>query len=376
MLERYGRLPSDVVACVGGGSNAMGIFAGFVDDPQVRLWGVEAGGEGLESDETAASLDAGSVGVLHGSRSYLLQTAQGQVRETHSISAGLDYPGVGPEHAFLKDSGRATYVTVTDEEALEAFRGCAERRDRSGARERARDRLRAQARRAARDRRSHPGELERTRRQRHRPMLTAVFARARSEKRLAFIPYLMAGDPDLATTELLIEALSAAGADLIELGIPYGDPLADGPTIAAAGQRSLANGAVGGRARSREAVQRASAPIVLFTYFNPVDHFGSGASRPRAEAGAAGAIVPDVALEESESCATRWRSKGWRCRCSSRRRRRASARAASPRRRRFRLRRFAARRDRRGEGARLRALAAQSAMLRELTANRSRSASA
>ena len=120
-LERYGRLPSDVIACVGGGSNAMGIFAGFVDDPSVRLWGVEAGGDGVETPRTAAALGAGSVGVLHGSRSYLLQTAQGQVRDTHSISAGLDYPGVGPEHAYLKESGRASYVPINDSDALAAF---------------------------------------------------------------------------------------------------------------------------------------------------------------------------------------------------------------------------------------------------------------
>jgi tryptophan synthase beta chain len=124
-LERYGRLPTDVVACVGGGSNAMGIFAGFVDDPGVRLWGVEAGGEGAATPRTAASLGAGSVGVLHGSRSYVLQTDEGQVSETHSISAGLDYPGVGPEHAFLKESGRAEYPSVTDAQALEAFRAFA-----------------------------------------------------------------------------------------------------------------------------------------------------------------------------------------------------------------------------------------------------------
>ena len=120
-LERFGRLPTDVVACVGGGSNAIGMFAGFVGDESVRLWGVEAAGEGLESGKTAASLSGGTVGVLHGSRSYLLQTDEGQVRETHSVSAGLDYPGVGPEHAFLKDSGRASYVSVTDAQALEAF---------------------------------------------------------------------------------------------------------------------------------------------------------------------------------------------------------------------------------------------------------------
>ena len=127
MLDRYGRLPTDVVACVGGGSNAMGMFAGFVDDPEVKLWGVEASGHGIAAIDTAASIGAGSVGVLHGSRSYLLQTPEGQVRDTHSISAGLDYPGVGPEHAYLNDSGRATYVSATDEEALESFHRCAQR---------------------------------------------------------------------------------------------------------------------------------------------------------------------------------------------------------------------------------------------------------
>ena len=121
ILERYGRLPSDVVACVGGGSNAMGIFAGFVDDPEVKLWGVEASGHGVHTIDTAASLSAGTVGILHGSRSYLLQTGDGQVRDTHSISAGLDYPGVGPEHAYLKDLGRATYVPIDDREALDAY---------------------------------------------------------------------------------------------------------------------------------------------------------------------------------------------------------------------------------------------------------------
>jgi tryptophan synthase beta chain len=120
-LERFGRLPTDVVACVGGGSNAMGMFAGFLGDPDVRLWGVEAAGEGIESGKTAATLSAGRVGVLHGSRSFLLQTADGQVLDTHSVSAGLDYPGVGPEHAYLKESGRARYESVTDREALDAF---------------------------------------------------------------------------------------------------------------------------------------------------------------------------------------------------------------------------------------------------------------
>ena len=121
LLERTGRLPKAVVACVGGGSNAMGVFAGFVDDPEVALIGVDAAGDGLETGRHSASLTCGTPGVLHGSLSYLLQDANGQVHPAHSISAGLDYPGVGPEHAYLKDSGRAQYVAVTDEQALEGF---------------------------------------------------------------------------------------------------------------------------------------------------------------------------------------------------------------------------------------------------------------
>jgi tryptophan synthase beta chain len=118
LLERTGRLPATVVACVGGGSNAMGIFAGFVADADVELVGVEAAGHGLHTDQHSASLAKGTPGVLHGALSYLLQDAAGQVHPAHSISAGLDYPGVGPEHAWLKLSGRARYVAVTDEAAL------------------------------------------------------------------------------------------------------------------------------------------------------------------------------------------------------------------------------------------------------------------
>ena len=122
MLDKFGRLPSDVVACVGGGSNAIGIFAAFVDDATVRLWGVEAAGHGLDQlGAHAASLNAGTVGVLHGARTYVLQDPAGQIAATHSIAAGLDYPAVGPEHAYLRANGRATYVGVTDTRAREAF---------------------------------------------------------------------------------------------------------------------------------------------------------------------------------------------------------------------------------------------------------------
>jgi tryptophan synthase beta chain len=121
ILEKEGRLPDYIVACVGGGSNAIGIFHPFAADKEVRLIGVEAAGRGIESGEHAATLAAGRVGILHGSKSYVLQDSGGQIMETHSVSAGLDYPGVGPEHSFLKDSGRAEYVAVNDTEALEGF---------------------------------------------------------------------------------------------------------------------------------------------------------------------------------------------------------------------------------------------------------------
>jgi tryptophan synthase beta chain len=121
LLEQTGRLPDALVACVGGGSNAIGLFYPFLEDSEVALYGVEAAGHGLETGKHAASLGAGSTGVLHGNRTYLLQGPDGQILHTHSISAGLDYPGVGPEHAWLKDTGRAHYMAVTDEEALNGF---------------------------------------------------------------------------------------------------------------------------------------------------------------------------------------------------------------------------------------------------------------
>ena len=126
IVEAEGRLPDTLVACIGGGSNAMGLFHPFLDDPDVRLIGVEAGGEGVETGRHAASLTAGRPGVLHGNRTYLLQNDDGQINDAHSISAGLDYPGIGPEHAWLHDVGRVEYVSVTDTEALAAFQLCTE----------------------------------------------------------------------------------------------------------------------------------------------------------------------------------------------------------------------------------------------------------
>ncbi len=124
MMEREGRLPDSLVACIGGGSNAMGLFHPFLNDADVQMYGVEAGGHGVDTDQHAASLNGGKPGVLHGMLSYFLQNDDGQITEAHSISAGLDYPGIGPEHAWLFDQKRVNYVSVTDQEALDAFQAC------------------------------------------------------------------------------------------------------------------------------------------------------------------------------------------------------------------------------------------------------------
>ena len=125
LMEAEGRLPDSLVACIGGGSNAIGLFHPFLDEPRVAMYAVEAAGEGIETGRHAASITAGAPGVLHGNRTYLLQDGDGQIKEAHSISAGLDYPGIGPEHAWLREQGRVTYVSATDAEALAAFRLCA-----------------------------------------------------------------------------------------------------------------------------------------------------------------------------------------------------------------------------------------------------------
>jgi tryptophan synthase beta chain len=124
MMEREGRLPDSLIAAIGGGSNAMGLFHPFLDDKSVEIFGVEAAGKGVDTDEHAASITGGRPGVLHGNRTYLLMDEDGQINEAHSISAGLDYPGIGPEHSWLNDTGRVTYISATDDEALDAFKLC------------------------------------------------------------------------------------------------------------------------------------------------------------------------------------------------------------------------------------------------------------
>ena len=261
ILEQAGRLPDAVVACVGGGSNAIGMFAGFVDDPSVKLIGVEPGGRGMGPNENAATLVTGSVGVLHGTRTLVLQDENGQILGTHSVSAGLDYPGVGPEHSFLQASGRARYVAVSDEDALRGFRQLCRLEGIIPALEPSHaiaylPRPGAGARAGRTDR----AEPLRSRRQGHRQLprgdgrpvmsrrrtnrLDATFARLKQEGRIGFFPYLMAGYPDRETSARLLDVIAEAGADGFELGIPFSDPLADGVTIQRASARRPGAGRV------------------------------------------------------------------------------------------------------------------------------------
>ena len=251
-LAAEGGLPARVIACVGGGSNSIGTFVPFLDD-DVELIGVEAGGEGLESGRHGASLTAGRTGVLHGALSSVLADDEGQILEAHSVSAGLDYPGVGPQHAQLRDSGRVRYLAVTDDRGARGLRRARPARgDHPGAGALARDRLAAgepglTGARSEGYRRPHPeragrqgpGRGRRAPRRWLNDRIAAAFAAAALEGRAALMPYMMGGFPDRETSAAVAEAYADAGADLVELGVPYSDPLADGPVIHAAGTRAL-----------------------------------------------------------------------------------------------------------------------------------------
>ncbi len=261
ILAAEGRLPDALVACVGGGSNAMGLFSAFIDDPDVQLRGYEAGGEGVATGRHASRFAAGSPGVLHGARTYVMQDEWGQTLPSHSISAGLDYPGVGPEHSWLHDTGRAVYEPVDDTEAMEAFAALCRTegiipaietahalagRHAAGPRARPRGRHHRQPVRSRRQGRRDGGAVVR-----HRPLrdagavsagLSEVFARTRAEGRAALIGYLPAGFPTPEQSVALINAMVEAGVDIIEVGLPYSDPLMDGPDIQAAVDLALRAG--------------------------------------------------------------------------------------------------------------------------------------
>ena len=295
LRRRIGRAEPDVaVACVGGGSNSIGLFHAFLDSAKVRLIGVEAGGTSMNLGEHAARFSGGRLGVLHGTKTLVLQDDDGQVAPTHSVSAGLDYPAVGPEHVHLQERGRIEYTSADDREAIDAFHLLSHTEGILPALESAHalaevvklaptmskeqvilvnlsgrgDKdvesvIAFEQQRAARDRR-----------QRHRSsicgssggrggivsrQIAQVFERCRKERRAAFIPYITAGDPDLRRTEELVEALVRGGADIIELGAPFSDPIADGPVNQRSSFRALSAGTTlaGGDRSGRSQARRA-----------------------------------------------------------------------------------------------------------------------
>ena len=239
LQEKEGRLPDVVLACVGGGSNAIGSFYHFIGDESVRLIGCEAAGRGIDTFETAATVNTGRLGIFHGMKSYFCQDKYGQIAPVYSISAGLDYPGIGPEHAHLHDIGRAEYVPVTDDEAVNAFEYLAKTEGIIPAIESAhavayaiklapqmdKDQIMVItiSGRGDRDCAAIRQDTE------GRTSMSKI--REAFEKGKAFIPFIACGDPDLETTAAVVRAAAANGADLIELGIPFSDPTAEGPVI-------------------------------------------------------------------------------------------------------------------------------------------------
>jgi len=338
-----------VVACVGGGSNAAGMFYPFVEHKEVELVGVEAGGRGGKAGDHAAPLSFGSPGVLHGSFSYVMQDEDGQTSDVHSVSAGLDYPGVGPEHSFWRDTGRVKYTYCQDDEALKAFDLMArnegilpalesshawrrEWRSRRSARRmksswcafRSRRQRRLRSRpaegdesgitycrtmHAARPRRLSmdaefltPYPEPRTLNEFPHVRSRRFFRRLRSERRKALMPFVTAGDPDLEFTAAVLKELAARGAHMCELGIPYSDPIADGPVIQASYTRALDK-----KVKLAQILETAGrvvptlgAPVVTMVSYAIIHRHGAGEVRRRCEAGRyRRAIVPDLLVEES-----------------------------------------------------------------------------
>ena len=327
--------PPTLVACVGGGSNAMGMFYPFIADKAIKMVGVEASGHGLDTQQHAASLTKGKPGVLHGSFSYLLQTGDGQVKEAHSISAGLDYPGVGPEHAFLKDSGRVTYTSITDAEALEGFKLLCKTEGIIPALESAhaiayvmkaapkmskaeriivclsgrgdKDVMQVQEMLKGQDSGfgiQGPGVSRY-----HIMQLSEIF---KTGKQL--IPYLTAGDPDLEWTAKYLDVLEKSSVKIVELGIPFSDPLADGPVIQASHQRAITGGTnltkvfelVKTRANGRSPLQ-----IIFMLDYNLVYHHGVETFVADCQkSGVAGVLVPNLPLEDVHGLSTKLQAAG------------------------------------------------------------------
>ena len=321
MLAAEGRLPDSLVACIGGGSNAMGLFHPFLDERGIEIYGVEAAGHGLETGMHAASIAGGRPGVLHGNRTYLLMNDDGQINEAHSISAGLDYPGIGPEHAWLNDVGRVTFLSATDDEALNAFQLLSKLEGIIPALEPAhaiakvlelapqkpKDHLMVVNLSGRGDKDLELGGAASATQSAMTTRIDRRFAALKDEGRAALVTFIMAGDPDYDNALAILKALPAAGADLIELGMPFTDPMADGPAIQAAGLRALKAGQNMKRTLALVREFRRgddTTPIVLMGYYNPIYIYGVAPFLTDAKtAGVDGLIVVDLPPEEdTELC--------------------------------------------------------------------------
>ena len=309
ILEAEGRLPTAVMACVGGGSNAMGMFYNFIPDEGVRLIGCEAAGHGVDTDMNAATMANGTVGIFHGMKSYFCQDEDGQIAPVYSISAGLDYPGIGPEHAYLRDSGRAEYVPVTDDEAVDAFEYLSRLEGIIPAIESAH--AVAHARKIAPTMSkddiiiiclSGRGDKD-----------VAIFMSKIKDaftKGKAFIPFISAGDHGIENTERYIRIMVKAGADMVEIGIPFSDPTAEGPVIQEASTRALSTGVkihdiFDMVRRLRTGDDAVTVPLVFMTYLNPIYVFGREKFFTLCEeVGISGVIVPDMPFEEKGELGT------------------------------------------------------------------------
>ena len=312
IMEKEGRLPDAVLACVGGGSNAIGAFYHFIPHPEVRLIGLEAAGRGIDTKETAATIGTGSLGIFHGMKSYFCQDEYGQIAPVYSISAGLDYPGIGPEHAHLHDIGRAEYLAITDDQAVDAFEYLSRLEGIIPAIESAH--AVAYARELAPTMRkdqiiviniSGRGDKDCAAIARYRGEDLHDMSNIRKafEGGKAFIPFITCGDPSLEITEQLVYAMEEAGADLIELGIPFSDPTAEGPVIQEANIRALSGGVTTDKVFDmvRKIRRKSSIPMVFMTYANVVFSYGTDRFMKTAkEVGMDGLILPDVPYEEKE----------------------------------------------------------------------------
>ena len=348
-----GRLPDLAIACVGGGSNAIGLLSRFIGEPSVRLAVAEAAGDGIETGRHAAAILGGSTGILHGSRSLMLQDRDGQVVEAHSASAGLDYPGIGPQLAALAEAGRLEVAAATDREAVAAMRTTTRTEGILPALETAHAIaalpkvlagvdglpgafghevlvllvLRGAATRISRPSNASPtsspgpsrdrclaaGSHERDPGAR---LIGSAFAAAHREGRAALIPYIVAGYPDAETSYELAVAAVDAGADILEIGLPYSDPLADGTTLQRASHAALLAGSTldGSFALVRRVARaRPGIPLVTMGYANQL--IGGGDGRERAtrlvEAGAAGVIVADMTPDEARRSRQPRPMRGW-----------------------------------------------------------------